>query len=56
MLGTDDLPLAELCAARIDGDLFAIDEGWAPIDEPDLPSLRAAVVAGEWRGVSRRRP
>ncbi|GAA1754531.1 hypothetical protein GCM10009747_10600 [Agromyces humatus] len=45
MLGTDDLPLAELCAARIDGDLFAIDEGWAPIDEPDLPSLRAAVVA-----------
>lgn len=45
MLGTDDLPLAELCAARIDGDLFAIDEGWAPVDEPDLPSLRAAVVA-----------
>ena len=45
MLGTDDLPLAELCAARIDGELFAIDEGWAPIDEPDLPSLRAAVVA-----------
>ena len=45
VLGTDDLPLAELCAARIDGELFAIDEGWAPIDEPDLPSLRAAVVA-----------
>ena len=45
VLGTDDLPLAELCAARIDGDLFAIDEGWAPVDEPDLPSLRAAVVA-----------
>jgi hypothetical protein len=45
VLGTDDLPLAELCAARIDGDLFAIDEAWAPIDEPDLPSLRAAVVA-----------
>ena len=45
VLGTDDLPLAELCAARIDGDLVAIDEGWAPIDEPDLPSLRAAVVA-----------
>lgn len=45
VLGTDDLPLAELCAARIDGDLFAIDEAWAPIDEPDVPSLRAAVVA-----------
>ena len=45
VLGTDDLPLAELCAARIDGDLYAIDEGWAPIDEPDLPGLRAAVIA-----------
>ncbi|MFF2270701.1 hypothetical protein ACFVTX_00365 [Agromyces sp. NPDC058136] len=45
VLGTHDLPLAELCAARIDGELFAIDEGWAPVDEPDLPSFRAAVVA-----------
>lgn len=45
VLGTHDLPLAELCAARIDGELIAIDEGWAPVDEPDLPSLRAAVVA-----------
>ncbi|MBT2499863.1 hypothetical protein J7E25_12255 [Agromyces sp. ISL-38] len=45
VLGTDDLPLAELCAARIDGELVAIDDGWSPIDEPDLPALRAAVVA-----------
>jgi hypothetical protein len=45
VLGTHDLPLAELCAARIDGELIAIDDAWAPIDEPDLPSLRAAVVA-----------
>ena len=45
VLGTDDLPLAELCAARIDGELVAIDDGWAPVDEPDLPSFRAAVVA-----------
>jgi hypothetical protein len=45
VLGTLDLPLAELCAARIDGELIAIDEGWAPVDEPDLPSLRAAVIA-----------
>lgn len=45
VLGTDDLPLAELCAARLDGDLFAIDDVWTPIDEPDLPSFRAAVVA-----------
>ncbi|MFE6966452.1 hypothetical protein ACFVAJ_15160 [Agromyces sp. NPDC057679] len=45
VLGTDDLPLAELCAARIDGELFMIDEGWAPVDEPDLPSVRAAAAA-----------
>jgi len=45
VLGTDDLPIAELCAARLDGELFAIDDGWAPIDEPDLPAFRAAVVA-----------
>ncbi|MFF2390326.1 hypothetical protein [Agromyces sp. NPDC058104] len=45
VLGTDDLPLAELCAARIDGELFVIDEGWAPVDEPDLPAFRAEAVA-----------
>ena len=45
MLGTDDLPLAELCAARLDGELVAIGTGWCPVDEPDLPSLRAAAVA-----------
>ncbi|MDQ2660836.1 MAG: hypothetical protein M3Y52_03060 [Actinomycetota bacterium] len=45
VLGTDDLPLAELCAARLDGELFAIDDGWAPVDEPDLPAFRAAVIA-----------
>lgn len=45
VLGTVDLPIAELCAARLDGDLFAIDEGWAPVDEPDLPAFRAAVIA-----------
>ncbi|MFD4420109.1 hypothetical protein ACFWN7_01205 [Agromyces sp. NPDC058484] len=45
VLGTDDLPIAELCAARLDGELFAVDDGWAPVDEPDLPAFRAAVVA-----------
>ncbi|WP_074258910.1 hypothetical protein [Agromyces cerinus] len=45
VLSTDDLSLAELCAARIDGELMPIDEGWAPVDEPDLPSLRAAAIA-----------
>lgn len=45
VLSTEDLPLAELCAARLDGELFAIDDAWTPVDEPDLPALRAAVVA-----------
>lgn len=45
VLGTDDLPLAELCAARLDGELIVIGTGWCPVDEPDLPSLRAAAVA-----------
>ena len=44
VLGTDDLHLAELCAARIDGELIGIADGWCPVDEPDLPSLRAAAV------------
>jgi hypothetical protein len=45
VLGTLDLPLPELCAARLDGELFALGDGWCPVDEPDLPSLRAAAVA-----------
>jgi hypothetical protein len=45
VLGTRDLPLPELCAARLDGELFALGDGWCPVDEPDLPSLRAAAVA-----------
>lgn len=45
VLGTVDLPIAELCAARLDGELFAIDDGWAAVDEPDLPAFRAAVIA-----------
>ncbi|MBM7504921.1 hypothetical protein ACFPER_15405 [Agromyces aurantiacus] len=45
VLGTDDLPLAELCAARLDGELVRIGTGWCPVDEPDLPALRAAAVA-----------
>jgi hypothetical protein len=50
VLGTRDLPLAELCAARLDGELVAIGDGWCPVDEPDLPSLRAAAVAPQRPG------
>ncbi|WP_400998837.1 hypothetical protein [Agromyces sp. GXQ0307] len=45
VLDLDDLPLAELCAARLDGEVMPIGAGWCPIDEPDLPSLRAASVS-----------
>ncbi|GAA2024523.1 hypothetical protein GCM10009819_04330 [Agromyces tropicus] len=45
VLGDGDLPLAELCAARIDGELMRIGDGWCPVDEPDLPALRAAAAA-----------
>jgi len=45
VLGTGDLHLAELCAARIDGELVGLADGWCPVDEPDLPSLRAAAAA-----------
>ncbi|WP_353828318.1 hypothetical protein [Agromyces sp. SYSU T0242] len=45
VLDSRDLPLAELCAARIDGELMRLGERWCPIDEPDLPALRAAAIA-----------
>ncbi|WP_308796636.1 hypothetical protein [Agromyces silvae] len=45
VLGTDDLSLAELCAARIDGDVGAMHGVFVPVDEPDLPALRAAALA-----------
>ena len=44
VLTTDHLPLAELCAARLDGELFPLDACFCPIDEPDLPALRAAAI------------
>jgi hypothetical protein len=45
VLSSLDLPLAELCGARLDGELFALDEFWCPIDEYDGPASRA-VAAG----------
>ena len=45
LLNTDDLPSAELRAARIDGQVFAVDDCFAPIDEPDSAQLRAAALA-----------
>jgi hypothetical protein len=39
-----DLPLAELCAARLDGELVAIDEGFLVADLPLGPPERAAAL------------
>ncbi|GLI28784.1 hypothetical protein ARHIZOSPH14_30260 [Agromyces rhizosphaerae] len=44
LLSAHDLPLAELCALRIDGEVMALPAGWAPIDEPDRPEQRARSV------------
>jgi hypothetical protein len=36
-----DLPLAELCAARLDGELFSIDEAFVPVDTIESAEHRA---------------
>ena len=41
-LTSADLPLPELLAARIDGDLFALNLSFFAIDELETPVLRAA--------------
>lgn len=45
VLTTLDLPEAELTAARLDGELFALDECYWPIDTFEGPAERAASLA-----------
>ena len=45
LLTAHDLPFPELRALEIDGELVAIDEAFAPIDQPPNPAQRAAAVA-----------
>ncbi|WP_395243008.1 hypothetical protein ACGGZK_12715 [Agromyces sp. MMS24-K17] len=45
VLDADDLPLPELMAARLDGEVIGLGTAWVPVDEPDLATLRAAVLA-----------
>ncbi|MFT4123351.1 MAG: type IV toxin-antitoxin system AbiEi family antitoxin [Microbacteriaceae bacterium] len=40
-----ELPIAELRAAALDGELYELDGAWLPLDEFDRPALRAAVIA-----------
>ena len=42
VLSHTDLPLPELFAARLDGELFRVDHCFAPIDEIEQPAHRAA--------------
>jgi len=50
VLTTLDLPLAELCAARLDGELTELDALWSPVDEPQSSSQRAASIRLQWPG------
>jgi hypothetical protein len=45
VLSSEDLPLAELYAARLDGELVAIDNYFFPIDEPDDLRHRTRLLA-----------
>jgi hypothetical protein len=44
VLSTTELPLAELCAARIDGEVFPIGDCFAPVDAVDASALRGAAL------------
>ncbi|WP_207456728.1 hypothetical protein [Desertivibrio insolitus] len=46
-LGLRELPLPELCAARLDGELWPVGAGFVPVDEPDTAELRARSLAVE---------
>jgi len=45
VLSPADLPVAELCSARLDGELYGIGDGWCPIDEPDDARTRSLAAA-----------
>lgn len=45
VLSAADLPTAELCAARLDGDLFAIADCFSPVDLPEQAADRAQAAA-----------
>ncbi|MGV8885280.1 MAG: hypothetical protein ACOH1T_06775 [Microbacteriaceae bacterium] len=50
VLSTADLPLAELHAARLDGELTALDACFIPVDVPATLALRAESLARQWPG------
>lgn len=48
VLTTSDLPLAELCAARLDGELLRVDDSFTSIDQPHDRALRAMTISLAW--------
>lgn len=44
LLGPGALSLAELHAARLDGEVYSVDERFSPVDEVDTAWLRAAAL------------
>lgn len=44
VLGTPELPLAELCAARLDGELLAFAGRYLMVDAPDTAEVRAELA------------
>lgn len=44
VLRPHDLSTAELCAARLDGEVVAVDECFLPIDQADGPGVRACIL------------
>ncbi|WP_411700177.1 type IV toxin-antitoxin system AbiEi family antitoxin [Conyzicola sp.] len=50
VLHAGDLPLAELCAARLDGELFGVDEAFLPIDVATGAIARAKAAGRFWPG------
>ena len=45
VLSETDLPLAELCAARLDGEVFGVDECFCPVDQAAGAAHRGAALA-----------
>ncbi|MGO1629345.1 MAG: hypothetical protein ACTHX2_11060, partial [Microbacterium sp.] len=43
------LSRTELCAARLDGDVFELGGGYMPADAVDAPALRAATLRDLFR-------
>jgi hypothetical protein len=45
LLTDRDLPTAELCGARLDGEVFALGDGWCCVDEVPAEAVRAQAAA-----------